>query len=129
MIVARVVGLALLLIGIAAGVLISIEPLQVLTIQSPPAVWGLFALAFLGGTLLLTVGAPQRRVGATLAVDGAILLLFALTAAVMILLANVGNTKIVPTDSSWFVFLACVPAGLIALGAGVFLTRAPAHSV
>jgi hypothetical protein len=129
MIVARVVGFVLLLIGIAAGLAVVLEPLQFMTIQSAPAIWGLFALAFLGGTVLLTLGAPQRRVGATLALEGTILLLFALAAAALILLGNVGGTRIAATDSSWFIFLACVPAGLIALIAGVFLTRTPAHQV
>ena len=123
MIVARIVGLVLLVIGIVAGALITLEPLQTLTIQSPAALWALFALAFIGGTLLLTAGAPQRRVGAALAIDGAILLVYALAAAIMLLLANVGVARLTMTDSSWFVFLGCIPTGLVALIAGVALTR------
>jgi len=129
MIVARVVGFAMLVIGIIAGAVISLEPLMILTIHSAPALWCLFALAFIGGTLLLTAGAPQRRVGATLAIDGTILLLFALTSAIMILLASIGATRVAETDSSWVVFIACVPAGLIALIAGVFLTRTRVQQV
>jgi hypothetical protein len=118
----RLIGFGLMLIALAAGTAILLQPFYAPQIVSTMSMWALFALAFPAALLLLSIGAEQHRLGGTLALAGAVLLLFALVAAGTLLATNLSLGRPSDSTSSWLIFVICVPVGLALLLMGRFFS-------
>ncbi|MCU1244706.1 MAG: hypothetical protein JWN02_616 [Acidobacteria bacterium] len=123
----RLIGFGLMLIAVAAGAAILLQPFYAPQIVSTMSMWALFVLAFPAGLLLLTIGAEQRRMAGTLTLAGSVLLLFALVAAGTLLATNLSLGRTADSTSSWLIFLLCVPVGLALLLMGRFFTLQPSQ--
>jgi hypothetical protein len=123
----RLIGFGLMLIAVAAGAAILLQPFYAPELVSSMSMWALFALAFPAALLLLTIGAEQHRLGGTLTLAGAVLLLFALVAAGTLLATNLNLGRAGDSTSSWLIFVICVPVGLALLLMGRFFSLQPSQ--
>jgi len=115
MIFFRFVGFLMILLGIASGIGIFVEPFGLPIEGSQATLWFLFVLVFIGGFILYALGSPNQSKENLIKTCGGILLIIGLMSAMGIFISKMGLIKADGTFSLWLLFLLCIISGAAAI--------------
>jgi hypothetical protein len=111
----KIVGVGMIALGSASGIVIFLTPFGVEVTGSLLTLWLFFALCFIGGFILYALGSREASAEKVLKTAGGILLVLGLLSAASIFLAKVGIADSEGTGSLWMLFVICSPAGMAAV--------------
>src|SRR5690349_16587488 len=111
-----IAGIVLLALGLGCGALLLLIPMGVIDGNAGLALWILFPVFAIGGYFLAASAAPNRSAGALPRGTGAVLMLLALAAAVILVLQAAAIVQ--PTGSTlslWYVLILGIVLGATGL--------------
>lgn len=115
MFIFKVIGLFMILLGIASGVAIFVNPFGLQLQGSQITMWFLFVLAFIGGFVLYALGSSENSHKDIIKTGGSLLLIIGLMSAMGIFIDKVGIIAADGTFSLWLLFILCSLGGVAAI--------------
>lgn len=112
MLILRVAGIILIVVGVVSGVSILASAAGLDLAVSLKGFWLFYLLSFVGGFVLYALGSRDAPTEQLFKVAGGILVVIGLSAAVCLLLSGIGRLHPAEAGQLWALFLICLPAGV-----------------